>query len=162
MTNPYKQYSIKDFDSFDCLKLSKRFYFILLFVLRGYIIWLISVTNMRDRVGLMQWIYPDINLFFLSLFSGTLGLFVMLIISLRRPDAPDWIQKSWRHCRTFLVSALLFDLIVNTVAVIYWQILPLSWLVGQALVVSVLIGICFTSERMNINLTEFPQRLPEK
>ena len=162
MTNPYKHYSIEDFDSFDCLKLSKRFYLILLFVLRGYIIWLISVTNMRDRVGLMEWVYPEIDLFFLSLFSGTLGLFVVLVISLRRPDAPSWIQKSWRHCRKFLVTALLFDLFINTAAVLYWQLLPLSWLVGQSLIVLALIGLCFTSERLTINLTEFPHKLPEK
>jgi hypothetical protein len=162
VTNAYKDYSIEDFDSFDCLKLSKRFYFVLLFVLRGYFVWLISVTNMRDRVGLMELVYPELDLFFLSLLSGTLGLFVVLIISLRRPDAPNWIQRSWRHCRTFLVIALLFDLLINSVAVLLLQLLPLSWLIAQALIVSALIALCFTSQRLTINLTEFPQKLPEK
>jgi len=162
MTNPYKNYSIKDFDSFDCLKLSKYFYLILLFVLRGYIIWLISVTNMRDRVGLMEWVYPEMNLFLLSLVSGTLGLFVVFLMSLRRPGAPAWVQRSWRHCRTFLVIALLFDLIINGLAVLYWQLLPLYWLIGQALIVSVLISLSYTSERLSLNLTEFPQNLPKK
>jgi hypothetical protein len=55
----YKKYTVEYFDSYDCLKLSKPFYLVLLFVLRGYIVWLMSVTNMRDKVGIIQWIYPD-------------------------------------------------------------------------------------------------------
>ncbi|MBU2893860.1 DUF2919 domain-containing protein [Colwellia sp. D2M02] len=162
MTNAYKHYSIEDFDHFDCLKLSKLFYLVLLFVLRGYIIWLISVTNMRDRVGLMEWIYPQTDLFILSLVSGALGLFVVLIISLRRPDAAPWVQKCWPYCRAFLLIALLFDLFVNVAAVLYLQLLPIAWLIGQAIIVIALIALCFASERMKINLVEFPQKLPEK
>ena len=60
----YQTYSIEDFDKFDCVKLSKVFYLVLLFVLRGYLVWLISVTNMKDRVVTMQWIYPETRLFF--------------------------------------------------------------------------------------------------
>lgn len=72
MSHLYRRYSVEDFDKFDCLKLSKLFYLVLLFVLRGYLVWLMSVTNMRDRVGLMQWLYPEMNLFLLSLFSGAI------------------------------------------------------------------------------------------
>jgi len=161
MSHSYQGYSVEDFDKFDCLKLSKVFYLILLFVLRGYLIWLMSVTNMRDRVGLMQWLYPEMNLFFLSLFSGTIGLFVLLVISLRRPEAYSWVQLVWPHCRTLLVSALIFDFAVSLVGFFYWQLLSLPLLIGQGIVILVLIKLCYTSERMKINLFEFPQTLPE-
>jgi hypothetical protein len=69
---------------------------------------------MKDRVATMQWIYPETSLFFLSLISGGIGLFVVLIISLRRPDAPLWVIKVWPYCRTLMVVALLFDLIINS------------------------------------------------
>ena len=162
MDNRYQEYSINDFDKFDCLKLSKRFYLVLIFVLRGYLVWLISVTNMKDRVATMQWIYPETSLFFLSLISGGIGLFVVLIISLRRPDAPFWVVKLWPHCRTLIVVALLFDLIINSLGFFYWQLTSIAWLIGQAIVVVSLIAYCYSSKRMQINLTEFPQNLPEK
>ncbi|KGJ87737.1 DUF2919 family protein [Colwellia psychrerythraea] len=158
----YQEYSIEDFDKFDCLKLSKRFYIVLLFVLRGYLVWLMSVTNMKDRVGTMQWIYPETNLFFLSLISGVIGLFVVLIISLRRPDAPKWIQQLWPYCRTLLVGALIFDFIINLIGFFYWQLSSIPWLVCQGAIVFALIILCFTSKRLQINLSEFPQTLPEK
>jgi len=160
--NRYQDYSIEDFDKFDCLKLSKRFYFVLLFVLRGYLVWLMSVTNMKDRVATIQWIYPETSLFFLSLISGALGLFVVLLISLRRPGASNWIKTLWPYSRMLLIVALVFDFIINLIGYFYWQLTSVSWLICQGLIVFALISLCFSSKRMKINLIEFPQALPEK
>ena len=161
-SNKYQQYSVADFDNYDCLKLSKRFYFVLLFVLRGYLVWLMSVTNMRDRVSIISWIYPETSLFYLSLISGTVGLFVVLIISLRRPEAPLWIQVSWQHSRKILIAALLFDLLTHCIGFFYWQLISVEWLIMQAILTVTLIVLCYNSERFDINLSEFPQKIPEK
>lgn len=158
----YQEYSIEDFDKFDCLKLSKRFYLVLLFVLRGYLVWLMSVTNMQDRVATMQWIYPETNLFFLSLISGVIGIFVVVIISLRRPNSANWVKVIWPYTRAMLVVALMFDFCINLIGFFYWQLTSSSWLVCQGLIVFALIALCFTSKRMQINLIEFPEALPEK
>ena len=91
-TNSYANYLPKHFDNFDCLKLAPGIYFILLFILRAYIIWIMSVTNMRDHVGFIQWIYPQTALFYLNLVSGVIGLFIVLILSLRRPTASSWVR----------------------------------------------------------------------
>jgi len=158
----YQQYSVGDFDHYDCLKLSKRFYFVLLFVLRGYFVWLMSVTNMRDRVSIISWIYPETSLFYLSLFSGMVGLFIVLIISLRRPEAATWIKISWQHSRKILIAALLFDLLTHGAGFFYWQLISIEWLIMQAILTISLIALCYNSERFTINLAEFPQKTPEK
>lgn len=158
----YQQYSVEDFDHYDCLKLSKRFYLVLLFVLRGYLVWLMSVTNMRDRVSIISWVYPETSLFYLSLISGTVGLFVVLIISLRRPEAANWVQISWLHSRKILVTALLFDLLTHGLGFFYWQLISVEWLIMQAIITLSLIVLCYNSERFKINLAEFPQKIPEK
>lgn len=158
----YQKYSVQDFDSYDCLKLSKRFYLVLLFILRGYIVWLMSVTNMRDRVSFISWIYPETSLFYLSLLSGAIGLFVLLIISLRRPEAATWVQCSWQHCRTILTMALLFDLLTHVIAYFYWQLYSLEWLFMQTIISLALIFMCYSNEKFAINLEEFPQKMPEK
>ena len=162
VSKKYQEYSIEDFDKFDCLKLSKRFYLVLLFVLRGYLVWLMSVTNMKDRVATMQWIYPETNLFFLSLVSGVIGLLVVIMISLRRPNSANWVKVIWPYCRTMLVVALLFDFSINLIGFFYWQLTSMLWLICQGLIVFALIALCYTSKRMQINLIEFPKTLPEK
>ena len=133
-SNPYLYYSVQDFDIYNCLKISKIFYLSLLFILRGYVIWIMSVTNMRDKVAIIQWIYPDTQLFFISLLSGTLGLYVVLVLSLRRPNAANWVVNSWPYCRIILISALFFDLAVSYLGYFYWQLLSESWLITQTLV----------------------------
>ena len=155
------EYSIEDFDHFDCLKLSKGVYFLLLFVLRGYLVWIMSVTNMQDRVGIIQWIYPDPYLFYLSLFSGLLALLVVLVISLRRPGAASWVRACWRHCRLILLICLLFDFTISLIGFLYWQLLSPSWLLVQAMIIAGFVVFIYRSHRFNINLKEFPEKLPE-
>ena len=157
----YAEYSLEDFDKNDCLKISKGFYLLLFFVLRGYLVWLMSVTNMNDRVATLAWLYPNISLFYLSLLSGVLGLFVVLIITLRRPEAPLWVRYCWRHCRKILLSALFFDLFVNLLGHFYWQLVSVNFLLLQITIVSTFILYCYKSQRFSINLQEFPDKLPE-
>jgi hypothetical protein len=117
---------------------------------------------MQDRVATMQWIYPETNLFFLSLISGVIGIFVVVIISLRRPNSANWVKVIWPYTRAMLVVALMFDFCINLIGFFYWQLTSISWLVCQGLIVFALIALCFTSKRMQINLIEFPEALPEK
>ena len=130
----YSQYSLEDFDVFDCLKISKGIYLLLLFVLRGYIVWIMSVTNMNDRVGIIQWVYPVPALFYLSLLSGLVGIFVVLVLSL----------------------------LVSVLGELYLQMFSISWICAQTLLVIAFVAFCFNSKRFNINLREFPEKLPEK
>jgi len=162
MSHQYAQYSTADFDKFDCLKLSKGIFVLLLFVLRGYLVWLMTITNMKDRVGIIQWIYPDPTFFYLSLVSGLFGLYVLIIISLRRPDASQWVRKSWQNIRFLLLSSLLFDLLINAVGYLYWQLHSPAWLVMNAMLVVAFTWYLFSNKRLSINITEFPDNLPEK
>jgi hypothetical protein len=161
MSHRFAQYTPADFDGFDCLKVSKVIYLILIFVLRGYLVWLMSVSNLRDKVGVIQWIYPEPSLFYLSLFSGSLGIFVLIILSLRRPEASRWVQNSWQYIRVILLCTLVFDLLINIIGYFYWQLQSSTWLLIN---ISVVIGFClflYKSKRVQININEFPEKLPE-
>ncbi len=111
---------------------------------------------MRDRVVIIEFIYPDTSLFFLSLVSGSLGLIVVVLLSLRRPNAANWVIRLWPYCRVFMVVALVFDLAVSFIAYNYWQLLSINWLLIQAIIVSSLIILCVKSKSLRINLQEFP------
>lgn len=154
--NEYAQYSVSDFDHFDCLKISKSFYLLLIFVLRGYIVWLISISNLRDKTSFIQWFFPEPQSFYLSLLSGTLGLFVGLLLLLRKPAAPKWTENLWPFARIMLVTAVLFDLIVSIIAFQFNFINSLNWLLGHTVVVFFGVFICYKSRRLTINLHEFP------
>jgi len=162
MRNRFANYSVNDFDKFDCLKLSKGIYLTLLYVLRAYIVWIISVTNMRDKVGIIQWLYPQPDLFYLSLFSGAVGLYLLLIVSLRRPDASNWVKTSWRNYRKIVMFALFFDLVVSAVGLLLWQLISLKLLIIHSAIAVMIIYFSYTSDRIALNIEEFPEKLPEK
>lgn len=161
MSHKFAHYTPSDFDNYDCVKVSKVIYLILIFVLRGYLVWLMSVSNLRDKVGVIQWIYPEPSLFYLSLLSGSLGLFVLLVLCLRKPAASDWVTHSWQYIRAILMAALVFDLIINIFGHFYWQLQSTGWLFVN---ISIVIGFSlflYKSERVQININEFPEKLPE-
>ena len=152
----------KDFDNFDCLKIAPGIYLILLFILRAYITWIMSVTNMRDHVGIIQWIFPQTSLFYLNLISGALGLFIVFILCLRRPNAASWVKWSWRNCHILLIIALIFDLVITMLGYMVWHLQSTSWLLMQCVIVTIAIAYIILNKRFAINLTEFPEPLPEK
>ena len=162
MSHQYAHYLPSDFDDFDCLKISKGVYLLLILVLRGYLIWIMSVTNMNDKTGVMQWFYPEPKFFYLSLLSGSVGLFVLLIFSLRRPDAKPWVKSSWRKIRLLLIFTLLFDLAVNIAGYLYWQNYSPNWIIANIIIVLGFIVYLFGNKRVQINIEEFPEKLPTK
>jgi len=161
MSNQYAKFTTSDFDNFDCLKLSKGVWLLLLFVLRGYLVWLMSVTNMNDRVGIIQWIYPEPAFFYLSLLSGGLGIWAVIIISLRRPNASLWIRTGWKNIRKILLLSLMFDFTVNMIGYFYWQLNSPAWLILNSILVVLFSWYLFNSQRLRINIEEFPESLPE-
>ena len=158
----YANFLPKHFDNFDCLKLAPGIYLVLLFVLRAYIVWIMSVTNMRDHVGIIQWIFPQTSLFYLNLASGALGLFIVLVLSLRRPNAASWVRSSWKKCDVLLIIALIFDLLITLLGYFIWQLQSMSWLLVHGTLVVAAITYILLSKRFAINLAEFPEELPEK
>lgn len=153
----YANYSLKDFNKFDCLKLSFGIYVILAFVTRGYLVWIMSISNMKNQTDTIKMVFPDPKLFYLSLVSGVVGLFVILIISLRRPNAPQWIRFSWQYIRVFLSVSLLVDLIVSVVGCVYLSLISSQWLLIQLSITLFFIVYLYTNKKVKLNIQEFPE-----
>jgi hypothetical protein len=153
----YSGFTFKDFNQFDCLKLSLGIYAILAFVTRGYIVWIMSITNMKNQTDTIAMIFPDPRIFYLSLVSGVLGLFVILVISLRRPSAAAWVKYCWKHIRIFLLFTLAVNLIVSIWGYAYLSLLSFSWLLSQVFISLVFVIFLYTSQRVKLNIQEFPE-----
>ncbi|REL26715.1 DUF2919 family protein [Thalassotalea euphylliae] len=162
MVEQFKHYSVSDFDRFDCVKLSKTIYLALAFLLRGYLVWMMSVTNFNDRVGVIQSIYPDPKLFYLNLASGSLGLLVVLLVSLRRPNASGWVKRAWPYTLNVIIVALIIDSLIIFAGFYWWQLTDLATMLIQLALALCVALLCLRSKRLKLNLAEFPEPLPEK
>ena len=162
MSEQFKHYTPADFDKFDCVRVSKTFYFSLIYLLRAYIAWIMSVSNMQDRVGVIQFLYPDPHLFYLNLLSGSLGIFLVVVLSLRRPNAADWVKWAWSKSRVFIVLALTVDLLISCYGHFVLDLLSIRYLAIQLVIATLITVLCYQSKRVAINLSEFPEPVPEK
>ena len=150
-----------DFDKYDCVKISPLIYLALILVLKAYIVWLLTVTNMQDRLSIIQFFYPDKSVFFVNLASGVIGLLALLVLTMRRPEAPVWVQRIWPKFRLLIVIAMLFDVSVNIFAVWFWGIGHYQWVIVSIAIDALVVVCLFNSKRTTINLKEFPEKLPE-
>ena len=162
MAEQFKHFTVSDFDRFDCVKLSKTLYLSIAYLLRGYLVWMMSVTNLNDKVGIIEWIYPDPKLFYLNLVSGSLGLFVVFLVSLRRPNASDWVKTVWPHTLKIVLAALVLDSFIVFIGYYKWQLIGMDVMLVQLLIALIVAIPCLLSKRLRLNLAEFPEPLPEK
>ena len=155
----YSGFTLKDFNQFDCLKLSLGIYAILAFVTRGYIVWIMSITNINNQTDTIAMVFPDPRMFYLSLVSGGLGLFVIIIISLRRPNAATWVRYCWKHIRIFLLFTLAVNLTVSIWGYAYLSLLSFSWLLSQVVISLVFVIFLYTNTKVKLNIQEFPEEV---
>lgn len=162
MSEQFKNYSVNDFDRYDCVRLSRSWFFALAYLLRGYVVWIMSVTNLNDGIGVIQWVYPEPNLFYLNLVSGCVGIFLVFLICLRKPDAGNWVKSIWPYALNILLLALLVDSAIIIGGFVFWQLTTVSALVFQLILAVLAAALCILNKRLKINLQEFPEPLPEK
>lgn len=159
--HPLAQYSIKDFDKNNCLKLFIGFYLLLAFLLRGYVVGVLSLSNLRDKLSLIQWFYPESSLFYLSLVSGIPGLLLLLLMFSRKPTASAWVKSLWPKFLLLSSMVIIIDLSF------YWGLYLVndlgksSWLIAQTLIAISLVLMCKLNARAKINLSEFPEVIPQ-
>ena len=162
MPEQYRHLLPSDFDRYDCVKISKVFYLTLIYLLRAYIAWVMSVSNMQDRVGVIEFLYPDPHLFYLNLLSGMLGIFLLLLLSMRRPGASEWVQWFWPKSREVILVALGFDLLVRLSGYVVLALFSVEYLALQSIIMLIIMVSCYRSKRLALNLAEFPVAVPEK
>lgn len=158
----YANYSPRDFNRYDCLTLSLKFYIILAFFLRAYIIWLASIANLSDKTAILQAIYAAPMKFYADLSSGFIAVFILLVVSLRRPDASTWVKNCWSKLPWLIGASALMNLVSLIVTSLVFHGTSLFWAIIEIVVITALLYSLYTSRRFRLNLAEFPQPMPEK
>lgn len=162
MHHPFAKYSIKDFDKYNCLKLSFSFYFILLYLLKGYAIGMVSLSNFKDKLSVIQWFFPDSNLFYLSLLFGVPGLFLMYVIFQRKPDTATWVKRLWRRIYWLALALIIIDSLIYWGLYLLWHLGEFTFLVSQSILALLVTTYFSKSHRAKINRQEFPEPIPDE
>jgi len=113
-----KHHAISCYDKNLCLKPNITIWLILLFLLRPYLVLILSIVNMRDRTGLIDLVYPDRLAMSLGALAGVPAAFLVYAWIKREPNTTTFVRNIWAKGRVILaVSALL-----NAIAILvpFW------------------------------------------
>ena len=100
----------QDFDFDGKVKVPVGFYLVMLYLLRGYITWVISLTYRDDPILLLSLVYSESHFFYLSMIVGLPAVAVQTLFALKKQNEKAWYQSIWRKTYWLLAIALMVDL----------------------------------------------------
>lgn len=103
----------QDFDFDGKVKIPWGFYFILIYLLRGYITWIFSLTYREDTSLLLSLVYTESGFFYLALLTGLPALLVQLLFSLKKQKNKPWYMALWLRSPWLLAAALAVDIVLQ-------------------------------------------------
>ena len=102
-----EKYPIESYDKYLCLRMNDTLWLILLFLLRPYLVTIISLVNRADKTGLINMVYSDKLVLWWAFLAGVPAALVIYAWNRRRPEASPFARKVWHRGRELLaVSAL--------------------------------------------------------
>ncbi|ACJ28726.1 Conserved hypothetical protein [Shewanella piezotolerans WP3] len=84
-------------------------YLMLVFLARGWCIFIASLTQASDRAGLVALVYPQKSDFLMALMAGAGALIVYGLIIAERKRSPSWIQPIFKYIKWLLLALLCID-----------------------------------------------------
>ncbi len=107
-----EKYAIESYDKHLCLRMNDTLWVILLFLLRPYLVTIISLVNRTDRTGLIDMVYSDKLVLWWAFLAGIPAVFVVYAWNRRRPGASMFARKVWRRGRELLAVSALCNIAV--------------------------------------------------
>ncbi|TLU67491.1 DUF2919 domain-containing protein [Thalassotalea litorea] len=162
VVHPYAKYSLKDFDRNQCLKLSWWFYLVMIYLNRAYLVGLLSVVNMRDKLQFIQMIYPQPETFYVALVVSIPSLLFVYVVFFRKPDASRLVHYLWPNMIWLAFVILVIEALLFSVYSIIWQGNISAEVYLQWFIALIVIACGMWLPRVRLNLAEFPEQVEEK
>ncbi|WP_415837640.1 DUF2919 domain-containing protein [Shewanella denitrificans] len=87
-------------------------YLMLVFLARGWCVFIASLTQFSDQAGLVKLFYPEKSDFILALVSGVGAVMIYGLIIAERKRSPAWLQPIFRRLIGILWLLLVLDAII--------------------------------------------------
>jgi hypothetical protein len=84
-------------------------YLIILFLARGWCVFIASLTQFSDQSGLVRLFYPEKSDFMLALIAGVGAVFVYGLVISERKRSPVWLQPIFKHLLPMLWALVILD-----------------------------------------------------
>lgn len=108
----------QDFDLDGKIQVPVGFNLAILYLLRAYVFWAISLTYSEDRSFILSLFYPDHSLFFISLLIGLPAMVTFFFFSMKKQITKNWYKAIWKHLRILLLGVFFLDLLLQLLSIV--------------------------------------------
>ncbi len=150
------QYPASAYDENLCIKVNVSLWFAILFLLRAYVVMLLSLVNMSNQTELIHLLYASETTFALGAVAALPALVLFMAWTKRRPGSGRTIRWIWHHGRAFLIVSAVLNLAIVAGSVFWAERSPQFSDVTQALLTMYIILYLHRSERVRDTFRDFP------
>lgn len=157
MLNTQKKllYLPSDYDNNFALKLNLTAWIIIAYIMRHFVVYIASVSNRKDRFGLLNMLYPDHTWALIGAIASIPTIVLLIAWVKRTPHAGRIIRHIWQLGRGLLTASLLLN-----IAALFapWQInAKLSNIaIAQLGICGILLYVLWRSSRIRDTFADFP------
>jgi len=154
-------YAFSQYDKNLCLKVSPGLWFVILYLLRPFLVWFASLGLGGGAQGverLRYMIYPDNFSLVLAMLATIPVMIFIYAWSKRSPGAKPLARKLWSNGKSLLTIAAVLNIIVVFVPLltkVVHSIAAASWL--QLGIPVLIIGYLNLSQRVTDTFADFPE-----
>lgn len=130
---------------------------IFLFLLRAYVVLILSIANMGDRTGLIDLVYPDRLMMSLSALAGVPAALLVYAWMKRNPGAPPHVRNIWGKGRAILAVSALLNICVIFFPAWMWTAhttQPGDWV--QFVIALMIVIVVYSSSYIRDCFNDFP------
>ncbi len=154
-----KVYPVSCYGKHLCLVPDFNMWLIFLFLVRPYVVLVMSFANRNDRMELINLLYTDKVMMSLGAIAGIPAAFVVYAWMKREPNASDFVKNIWHRGRILLAISAVFNAGLAFAPMVirgvhhfgfhgWWQ------LIGSLVV----LGMVLKSEYIKDCFLDFPQK----
>lgn len=157
------KYSLTSYDENLCLKLNENLWFILLFLLRPYLVTVISLVNRTDRTGIINMVYSDKMALWWGLLAGVPAALVIYAWIKKKPAATPLTRTLWHRGRELLVVSAISNAAI--VFIPLWmskvdRVSMAGWI--QLLISLGIVVVLYSSAYIRDCFADYPQEKDEE
>lgn len=153
-----KKYPFSAYDKHLSLKMSPLMWLAILFLARPYAIFIMSIANRRDRMGVLETFYGDPAVSFLGALAAIPAIILVLAWIKRQPGAAALTRRVWASGRLLLILASILNIIIIFLPALTGAVLRIS-MVGwiETIICIFIIIYLIRSTRVRDTFADFPQ-----
>lgn len=156
------KYSINNYDKYICLKINDTLWIILLFLLRPYLVTLVSILNRKDKTAIINMVYADKMALWWGLVVGIPAALVIYASVRRKPGASAFSRALWHRGRELLAASAILNVAVVFVPVWTGAVYKVSIAGWAQLVVSLgIVATLYTSHYIRDCFSDYPTEVED-